>query len=111
MKPGVEYLFVYGTLLEADVCQWVFGRQPEGKPDILPGHIKKERSVAGRYAEVCRSDQPGPGVRGKCLEISPEDLQRADAYETALYYREERTLASGLRAWVYLAAGEQNQLK
>ncbi|MDG1571189.1 gamma-glutamylcyclotransferase [Robiginitalea sp. M366] len=111
MKPEAVRLFVYGTLLEADVCQWVFGRQPEGKPDVLPGHVKKERSVAGRYPEVCPTDQPGQGVSGRCLELSPEDLQRADAYETALYYRAERTLASGSRAWVYLAAREQNQTK
>lgn len=103
MREG-EYLFVYGTLLEADLRRWVFGHQPTCHPDRLPGFCKFEQSVAGKYPEVrpCNGDENS--VEGLCLEVGPADLRQADAYETSLYKRELLPLESGRTAWVYIAA-------
>lgn len=96
-------LFVYGTLLDPQVQQLVFGRQMQGRPDRLPGFVKREQSVAGRYPEVCPDHSGNAAVDGLCLEVDATDLHRADAYETTLYYRQVVVLASGRQAWVYRA--------
>lgn len=104
MDPETHLLFVYGTLLDPQVQQLVFGRQMQGQPDLLPGFTKRERSVAGRYPEVCPDDSGMAEVEGLCLAVDATDLNRADAYETTLYYREVVLLASGKKAWVYRAS-------
>lgn len=104
MEPETYPLFVYGTLLDPQVQQLVFGRRLQGRPDRLPGFEKRERSVSGRYPEVC-PDPAGKGfVEGQCLEVDAADLNRADAYETTLYHRVLVRLASGCQAWVYQAS-------
>ena len=109
MDPETHPLFVYGTLLDPQVQQLVFGRHIQGRPDRLPGFEKRERSVAGRYPEVCPDASGSAFVEGQCLEVDAVDLHRADAYETTLYYREVVRLASGKQAWVYRAAPLQNK--
>ena len=104
MEPDTYPLFVYGTLLDPQVQQMVFGRPVPGHPDRLPGFVRRERSVAGRYAEVVRDPAKEAGVSGQRLVLDGPELARADVYETSLYYRELVELASGLKAWVYLAA-------
>ena len=104
MEPDTYPLFAYGTLLDPQVQQLVFGRQVPGHPDRLPGFVKRERSVAGRYVEVVRDPAEAGGVSGQRLELDGPELARADVYETSLYAREVVELASGVRAWVYLAA-------
>lgn len=109
MGFGSPFLFVYGTLLDDALRHWVFGHPVPGQPDALPGYRKLEASVAGRYPEVRPCREKGGSVAGLCLEVTPEDLQRADAYETALYIREVLPLASGKTAWVYLAANPEKK--
>ncbi len=104
MEPENYPLFVYGTLLDPQVQQLVFGRPMQGSPDRLPGFEKRERSVEGRYPEVYPNTSGKSFVDGLCLEADTTDLNRADAYETTLYYRELVLLASGRQAWVYRAA-------
>lgn len=96
-------LFVYGTLLDPQVQQLVFGRLVPGQPDSLPGFAMRERSVAGRYAEVLPDPATDARVCGQRLELEAPELARADVYETSLYYRELVVLESGRRAWVYRA--------
>lgn len=110
MNPESYPLFVYGTLLDPQVQQLVFGRQMPGLPDRLPGFVKRERSVAGRYPEVCPDDSGMATVDGLCLEVDPTDLNRADAYETTLYYRTVVRLASGRQAWVYRATPNKTNI-
>lgn len=110
MEPESHPLFVYGTLLDPQVQQLVFGRQMHGRPDRLPGFLKRERSVAGRYPEVCPDLSGNAAVDGLCLEVDATDLNRADAYETTLYYREVVLLASGRHAWVYRASPNKTQI-
>jgi gamma-glutamylcyclotransferase (GGCT)/AIG2-like uncharacterized protein YtfP len=43
-------------------------------------------------------------VTGTVLEVTEQELARADAYEPAGYERVSATLASGRQAWVYVAA-------
>ena len=102
-------LFVYGTLLDPQVQQMVFGRLVPGQPDSLQGFAIRERSVAGRYAEVFPDPAREARVSGQRLELEAPELARADVYETSLYYRELVVLESGIRAWVYRAARDKKQ--
>jgi gamma-glutamylcyclotransferase (GGCT)/AIG2-like uncharacterized protein YtfP len=43
-------------------------------------------------------------VFGRVLRVTPEELDAADEYEVSLYRRASVVLASGIRAWVYVAA-------
>ena len=107
MEHASPFLFVYGTLLDDALRHWVFGHRAPGQPDTLPGYRKLEASVAGRYPEVRPCHEKDCSVPGLRLEVCPADLERADAYETALYIRRVLPLASGEKAWVYLAANPE----
>ena len=102
MKADRVYLFAYGTLLEPDVQQRVFGYLPAGSEDALPAYRKQDAAIGGKYPVVIPFPENTEGVPGRCLEISRADLSRADQYETRLYRRELLPLASGRKAWVYL---------
>ena len=64
--PG-EMLFVYGTLLESQVQEYVFGHPLEGVPDTLPGHIKKDKSVLDAYPGLQQASAALPPVTGMRL--------------------------------------------
>lgn len=93
-------LFAYGTLLDPHVQRAVFGRTIEGAPDRLHGFRKTLLQDCGDSFPNLVADPQGH-VDGRLLEISSEDLRRADLYEGDLYVRHKVTLASGNSAWVY----------
>jgi hypothetical protein len=108
-------LFSYGTLQQADVQVATFGRLLQGRRDALPGF---EPSLAriddpelaaklGRahHANVTRNGRGDSHVPGTVFTVSEAELAAADQYErAATYTRIEATLASGTRAWLYVAA-------
>ena len=81
----------------------VFGRLIGGLRDMLEGFELGAISIDGRDYPVLR---PGGSNRvdGLVLRLTDQDLERADAYETAVYRRIEVTLVSRRRAFVYVAA-------
>ena len=107
-------LFSYGTLQYEAVQLSTFGRLLEGSVDRLPGYkivpllIKDETVIALSGEEthkiVVPSDQPGDSVPGMVFEVTEEELRQADAYEVDDYERQLLTMASGIKAWVYVEA-------
>ena len=107
-------LFSYGTLQQAAVQLSTFGRLLDGQPDELVGFEQSlmeiddpafvEHSGKAHHAIVKFSGRPDSRVSGTVLELSDDELARADAYEPVGYTRVEATLASGKRAWVYADA-------
>lgn len=106
-------LFSYGTLQLPAVQEGIFGRRVEGEPDALTGYtiddivIEDDGVVGLSGAEVHKVLRPAPGappIPGVALRIAPDELARADAYETAAYARVEVELVSGRRAFVYVEA-------
>lgn len=103
-------LFAYGTLLDANVQQRVFGHQLDGIADALKGVVRTTLTVdegdsRGSWPDLASTGRAEDIVRGQVLTLSEADLAAADAYETAAYRRDLVTLASGTRAWVYRGAG------
>lgn len=111
---GLEVLFTYGTLQLPDVQLDTFGRLVGGDADALPGYrlewtdIDDERvaqlSGLDKHPILRHTGDAHDRVFGRVLTLTAEELDAADEYEVSLYRRASVSLASGLRAWVYVAA-------
>lgn len=109
-----ECLFTYGTLQLPDVQLDTFGRLLDGEDDALPGYrlewidVGDERAAQlsglDTHPILRRTDDPRDRVFGRVLRLTADELDAADEYEVSLYRRASVSLASGLRAWVYVAA-------
>ncbi len=108
-------LFSYGTLQREAVQLSSFGRRLRGEPGELVGfeqsvlRIEDPAFVAtsgkADHAIVRFTGRDDSRVKGTALEVTEDELARADAYEPAGYARVAASLASGRWAWVYAAPG------
>jgi gamma-glutamylcyclotransferase (GGCT)/AIG2-like uncharacterized protein YtfP len=96
----MEHLFIYGTLRDPLVQLRVIGRTAVATPDVLDGYARNSISLGGREFPILDEDT-GSQVEGQVIEVTPEELQRLDIYETSAYHRIRVTLRSGLEAWTY----------
>jgi Gamma-glutamyl cyclotransferase, AIG2-like len=107
-------LFSYGTLQDPAVQQANFGRLLTGTPDALTGFVLGEIEITDPeviaesglthhlilHPDGSAADQ----IAGTVFRITGDELAAADLYEAGDYRRIEVQLASGLTAWVYIAA-------
>jgi gamma-glutamylcyclotransferase (GGCT)/AIG2-like uncharacterized protein YtfP len=110
--PG---LFVYGTLMDADVRNLVLGR-PLEPAQLQPATLKHMRRVyiAGRLYPMI-VPRRGATVDGLLLlSLTDEDYVRLDAFEGADYGRERQAVSpladdgsegEPLLAWIYRTRG------
>ena len=106
-------LFSYGTLQQSNVQLALFGRLLEGRSDSLPGYALGTVEIADPSAvatsglaihKIVRpSADPAAIVAGTVLMLTPAELDKADSYEDAAYRRVQAVLASGIRAFVFVA--------
>ncbi len=106
-------VFSYGTLHQAEVQSALYGRVVTTVPDRLPGWrldwvtISDPAVIATSGSDrhpILREGGREDLVEGAFLElIDDAELAVTDAYEVADYVRREVGLASGVRAWVYVA--------
>lgn len=95
-------VFSYGQLQRADVQERLFGRRFEARRDELPGHARETVTIDGAQEANVRP-HPTSSVAGVVLDITDDELARADEYELPYgYKRIALRLASGLTAWVYV---------
>jgi len=109
------FLFSYGSLRAAAAQRAVFGHAIEGFADSLIGFVAEPIRLSDTRTistsgtadhRILRPTEDGSGeVAGLALAVGPDDIAAADAYEPAGYVRTIVTLASGRRAYVYVAAG------
>jgi len=114
-QKGGPGLFVYGTLMDADVRSLVLGRPLEAA-QLQPAALKHMRRVyiAGRLYPMI-VPRRGAAVDGLLLSgLSDEDYARLDAFEGADYGRERQTVSpladdgsegEPLLAWIYRTRG------
>ncbi len=98
----MPFLFTYGTLQDAQVQKYVFGRVLEGRLDELPQFKWVKNAVYDRYPLVTPTGNKKDSVEGWVYEVSDTELQTCDSYETSAYQRQLLTLVSGNKAWVYV---------
>ena len=113
-NENTEKLFSYGTLRYERVQISTFGRKLNGVPDTLLGYrLSKvqitDPDVIAKSGETVHSVILHTGnlkdkIPGIVFDISPQELEFADKYEVSDYKRIKVDLASGLPAWVYVAA-------
>lgn len=106
-------IFSYGTLQDEDVQLKTFGRTLHGEKDLLHGYEPSlvpiaDATVAARLRRTHHDNITSTGdewssVQGTALEVSDDELVKADALEAEFNYaRIEVALSSGKTAWVYV---------
>ena len=106
-------LFSYGTLQDEPVQRGMFGRAVGGQRDSLPGFERQlvaitdpqvvEVSGLSHHANARYTGLGQHRIDGTVLDVTEAELTAADAYERSSgYTRIPVTLASGVRAWVYV---------
>jgi hypothetical protein len=108
-----ERLFSYGTLQLESVQRAQFGRLLEGQADALVGFRQDMVEItdpdvlakSGKqfHPIVTQTGNSADRIPGMVFAVTPEELLAADAYEVDDYVRAATVLASGVRAWVYVA--------
>jgi gamma-glutamylcyclotransferase (GGCT)/AIG2-like uncharacterized protein YtfP len=105
-------LFSYGTLRDPAVQQANFGRTLDGRDDSIVGYRLDVVEIADAEVVALSGEThhpillPGSArdtVAGSVFELTDDELRRADHYEVDDYQRVEVPLASGGKAWVYVA--------
>ncbi|MDQ1121542.1 gamma-glutamylcyclotransferase family protein [Microbacterium trichothecenolyticum] len=112
-SSAAQSLFTYGTLQAPEVQLDTFGRRLDGMPDALVGYRLEWTDIGDeRVAQLSGLDQhpilrftgdSHDRVFGRVLLLTADELDAADEYEVSLYRRVSVVLASGSRAWVYVA--------
>lgn len=107
------WLFSYGTLRQSDVQMALFGRRLDEAADRLAGFRIDTIEIAdpdivnlsGKTLHLIlrRDATAGEPIEGAALALRGAELVIADDYEGDNYMRVETTLASGRRAFVYVA--------
>lgn len=108
----MEKLFTYGTLQLTSVQQETFGKQLKGEKDELVGYklekvlIKNEDIVEisglANHPIAVHTGNSNDTVSGVVFELTEDELKKSDEYEVSQYKREEVSLKSGVKAWVYV---------
>lgn len=108
-------VFSYGTLQQPEVQRALYGAEVPTVPDALPGFrldwvvITDPDVIATSGSDrhpILRRAASNASVPGSFLELTDDELAATDAYEVEDYKRIAVVLASGLEAWVYVAADE-----
>ena len=107
-------LFSYGTLQQRGVQLANYGRELIGRADALIGYRLDTIIIADPHVvelsgksvhTIARvSANPDNRVVGTVFELTDDELEATDTYETSAYARIEVVLESGRSAWAYVAA-------
>ena len=100
---ATHYIFTYGTLQEREVQLSVFSRPLVGFEDELHQYRISAEKVADLYPTLELTGNQDHKIKGQVYTLTPQELQKADLYEGEAYERIEVELASGKKAWAYIA--------
>ncbi|MEV6341891.1 gamma-glutamylcyclotransferase family protein [Actinoplanes sp. NPDC051851] len=92
-------LFSYGTLQDPAVQRANFGRELEGRADALTGYARQEAETPG----VVETDVDADEVPGTVFDLTEDELAATDKRHAGVQHRILLSLASGVRAWVYVS--------
>ena len=95
-------LFVYGTLATGETLKNILDRDVPGIPVTLDGYDGSKMVIIESESYPAAEKNIECSIQGLLIEITSEELQKLDVYETDAYKRKEVELTSGKKAWVYL---------
>lgn len=113
MNPSRPHsLFSFGTLLDEQVQNKLFGGPVPSEPAALAGHATRPLRItdpsvieaSGLDVHLTLTREIGADVAGAVLSLTDADLAAADDYEVDDYVRRRVRLTSGDTAWAYLDA-------
>jgi len=94
-------LFIYGTLVDSKIQKEVLNKTFKLTAQTLLGYKIIETKIDGVVYPAVVQDLNGK-VEGFTIEVSNEDLQKIDLYETDKYKRIIVSLINGEASWVYI---------
>lgn len=96
----MNVLFAYGTLLDKNTQDCVFGHAIPGRPDYLTDYKRVVRTFkCGTYPDIIFEKKSI--VSGMILELTDMEIEQCDRYEGDEYERITVALKSGINAFVY----------
>ena len=95
-------LFVYGTLAIGETLKNILDRDVPGISATLDGYDGSKMVIIESESYPAAEKNIECSIQGLLIEITSEELQKLDVYETDAYKRKEVELTSGKKAWVYL---------
>ena len=95
-------LFVYGTLAIGETLKNILDRDVPGISATLDGYDGSKMVIIESESYPAAEKNIECSIQGLLIEITSEELQKLDVYETDAYKRKEVELTDGKKAWVYL---------
>ena len=95
-------LFVYGTLTTGETLKNILGRVVHSMPATLDGYDGSKTITIENESYSAAEKNTECSIQGLLVEVTPEELEKLDVYETDAYRRKEVGLTNGEKAWVYL---------
>ena len=95
-------LFVYGALTAGETRKDVLGRDVPGIPATLDGYDGSKTITIENESYPVAEKNTECSIQGLLVEVTPEELEKLDTWETDAYRRKEVELTNGIKAWVYL---------
>ena len=95
-------LFVYGTLAIGETLKNILDRDVPGIPATLDGYDGSKMVIIENESYPAAEKNIECSIQGLLIEVTSEELEKLDVYETDAYKRKEVELANGKKSWVYL---------
>ena len=95
-------LFVYGALTAGETRKDVLGRDVPGIPATLDGYDGSKTVTIEKESYPAAEKKKKHSIQGLLIEVTSEELEKLDVYETDAYKRKEVELTNGIKAWIYL---------
>ena len=95
-------LFVYGTLAIGETLKNIIDRDVPGIPVRLDGYDGSKMVIIESESYPAAEKNIECSIQGLLIEVTSEELEKLDVYETDAYKRKEVELTNGKKAWVYL---------
>ena len=95
-------LFVYGTLTTGETLKNILGRVVHSMPATLDGYDGSKTITIENESYPAAEKNTECSIQGLLIEVTSEELEKLDVYETDAYKRKEVELTNGKKAWIYL---------
>tara|TARA_B100001146_G_scaffold8843_1_gene7352 strand:- start:36 stop:344 length:309 start_codon:yes stop_codon:yes gene_type:complete len=95
-------LFVYGTLAIGETLKNIIDRDVPGIPVRLDGYDGSKMVIIESESYPAAEKNIECSIQGLLIEVTSEELEKLDVYETDAYKRKEVELTNGKKAWIYL---------
>ena len=94
--------FVYGTLAIGETLKNILDRDVPGISATLDGYDGSKMVIIESESYPAAEKNIECSIQGLLIEVTSEELEKLDVYETDAYKRKEVELTNGIKAWIYL---------